>query len=341
MTATQRPTLHDVARRAGLSVTQTSRALNGHDDVAVATRDHVLAVAADLGYAPNLAARRLKMPDTGSHSIGLVLATASQRFSDPFFGELLAAMVDEAATHGFELQLSTPLFDDDPTMAYRRAIQDKRVDGFILLRTQLDDARAAYLRNVGFPHVTYGRVDDASAAVDESDDCLQAAVDHLVGLGHERIGCLSEPPGYAIGALRLESFRRAMQVHGLAPAPAHIVLGGFHEDSGFTAASTLLDLTDPPSAVVACNDLTAMGAIRAAAERGVAVPHELSVIGFDDIEAARFVSPPLTTMRNPAADTGRLLIRRLLSVIARRDDHADVLVEPTLVVRESTAPPAR
>lgn len=336
----RRPTLRDVAELLGLSVTQTSRALNGHSDVALATRQRAQEAARELGYVPNLEARRLKVPDTRTHSIGLVLVS-SQRFSDPFFGSLLTTMVDEATARGYELQLSAPLADEDPTESYRRAILAKRVDGFILLRTTRDDRRAHYLADRSVPFVTFGRVEREQpiATVAEADDCLQPAVDHLVGLGHRRIGCLIEPLEYSIGAGRYESFLRAMGSAGLTATDHHIAPSGFRDDTAFAAAGQLLDRRDRPTALIAANDLLALGAMRAAAARRIDVPGDLSIIGFDDIDAASFSTPPLTTLRHREGAIGRELVNRLLATLDEPDLVDEVLLRPELVVRGTTAPP--
>jgi len=329
-----------VAEVLGLSVTQTSRALNGHSDVAPATRDRAEEAARSIGYVPNLEARRLKMPDTRSHSIGLVLA-GSQRFSDPFFGTLLTTMVDEATARGYELQLSAPLVDEDPIESYRRAIRSKRVDGFVLLRTAIDDVRAHYLADRSVPFVTFGQVEGAEAAptVRESPDCLQPAVDHLVELGHRRIGCLIEPQTYSIGAGRYDSFLRAMAAAGLEPNPDHIVPSGFRDDTAFEAAGALLDGGDRPTALLASNDLLALGAMRAAAVRGLDVPEHLSIIGFDDITAAGLSTPGLTTLRHHEGAVGRELVAQLLTTIDEPSAVIDVLLRPELKVRGTTAAP--
>ena len=341
MPSGERPTLRDVARESGLSITQTSRALNGHGDVAAGTRLRALEVARRLGYVPNLEARRLRDPSARSNSLGLVLAPGSQRFSDPFFGDLLAAMVDEAATRGYELQLTTPLADENPVASYERAITAKRVDGFIVLRAARTDPRVDYLVERGFPFVTFGKVDGPGRrpSVGESVRCLQPAVDHLVDLGHRRIGCLTEPLAFAIAARRYESFLGALEHHGLESPPEHQVPSGFREDSAFAATGRLLDAADRPTAVVAFNDLVAFGAIRAAAARGVAVPGDLSIVGFDDISSSRLSSPPLTTLRHVDEAVGRQLIGHLVAVIEQDDEPPDVFLQTELVVRGSTGPP--
>lgn len=336
-----RPTLRDVATAAGLSITQASRALNDHDDVAVATRERAVRAAQELGYAPNVAARRLKVPDTRAHSIGLVLPSNTARFSDPFLGELLSWMADEAASSGFELSLKTLPAEEDPIASYERSIQQGRVDAFILLRTSLDDERVAYLLDRKFPFATFGRIPEASGfpSVDEVDDSMQPAVDHLVELGHRHIACVAEPRGHSKAFYRLRSFRSAMRSHGLAVRRVDVVEAGFHERSGFSAAKQLLDRDDPPTAVVALNDLLALGVLSAGAERGIRIPGDLSVVGFDDIEAAALVSPPLTTLHQPIEEVGRLLVRQALAAVDGPASFTEqLLIRPQLIIRGSTGP---
>lgn len=335
-----RPTLRDVARESRLSVTQTSRALNGHTDVAAATRQRVLDAAQRIGYSPNIAARRLKNPDARSHSIGLVLTTASQRFSDPWFGGLLADLVGAAAANGYELQLTTPLADEDPVASYQRAIQAKRVDGFVLLRTANEDRRVEYLSGTALPFVTFGepRYSGDHPSVSDSLDCMQPAVDHLVSLGHRRIACVAEPLDYALATRRHRSFLSALESNRIDPDPRYVVIGGYREEAGFEATHQLLDLEDPPTAVVAFNDLLAIGAIGAAIARGIEVPRQFSIVGFDDIHAARYTSPPLTTLRNPTEPIGRSLIQQLLRAIDGQGTFEPIHLKPELVIRESTGP---
>lgn len=337
--ADRRPTLRDVARESKLSVTQTSRALNGHADVSEATRRRALDTARRIGYSPNLEARRLKNPASKSYSIGLILDTASQRFTDPFFGELLAALVDEAAARGYELQLSAPLPQEDPVTSYERAIRANRVDGFVVLRTAVDDPRIDHLAASRVPFVTYGRTAHAGAhpSVNDSADCLRPAIDHLVALGHRHIACVAEPLTYTLAVDRHRSFVNALAANDLTASPDHVVVAGYREEAGFAAADRLLGSGDPPTAVVTFNDLLAIGAVNAAQARGFPVPSHLSVVGFDDIYAARHTSPPLTTMRHRATTIGRSLVQQLLRAIDEPATVEAAFVTPELIVRGSTA----
>ncbi len=338
-----RPTLRDVAREAGLSVTQTSRALNDHSDVAKQTKRRAVEAADRLGYTPNLAARRLKMPDARTQSIGLVLDTSSQRFSDPFLGDLLTAIVEEASANGFELQLSAPSGGDDVVDAYKQAIKQKRVDGFIVLRVTNDDPRLRFLVEHSIPLVTFGCIDDAHPypVVRETDDCFQPAIDHLVELGHSSIGCIYVPLGYGISDHRLRSFHRALAAHGLEAKPEHVGGAGFHEEVGYEVANRIFASEEPPTAIMAFNDLLAFGALQAAKDHGRSVPDDMSIVGVDDVMASRFLKPALTSMRYSATEIGHHLVRQLLGALDEPTANGEVTVRPALVIRESTAPPPK
>lgn len=338
-----RPTLRDIAREAQLSVTQASRALNDHDDVAPTTKELVRRVAAELNYVPNLEARRLQDPLHGSGTIGIILGSESLRFSDPYFGNLLSAMVVEADKHGLQLQLSTPPPDADSTAPYDQAVRQRRVDGFVLVRTLVDDPRVDFLLERNVPFVTFGRTmnSDRHAVVDAVADSLGPAVVHLVEFGHRRIACLAEPLHFAIAAQRLASFSKAIEDAGafIGLEEPTILVAGFHEDDGLAATTQLLTAPNPPTAIVALNDLLALGALRAAENLGLHVPGELSVVGFDDIGAAGLVRPGLTTMRQPAEDVGAMLVDELVPMLETRSPaKSERLVTPSLVVRGSTGP---
>ncbi len=337
-----RPTLREVAAVAGLSVTQTSRALNGHSDVAAATRQRALAAAHEVGYMPNLEARRLKVPTARAHSIGLVLSSPEQRFSDPFLGDLLTAIARQAAHHDFELQLSTPVDPDGALAVYQRAIRTKRVDGFILLRVASDDQRVRFLLDQNVPFVTLGRPADMSGfpSVSESPESLTTTIEHLTGLGHRSIGVVALPPGFAMAEQRLVSFNRAMEAAGLDVSPDDVVTAtGYHQDSGLAAATVLLSKPNPPTAIIAFNDFFSIGVMRAARALDLDIPRDLSLIAVDDTIMAGNAVPPLTAVRNPAIEYGEQLVTHLLAAIDNGlSDHRGT-VRPELILRSSTATP--
>lgn len=334
-----RPTLRDVAAKTGLSVTQVSRALNDHDDVAESTKALARAAAAELRYTPNIEARRLKDPGAAAETIGVILPNESLRFSDPFFGDLLSAMASEASANGLQLTLSTSADDRPPTEPYDLAVRRKQFDGFVILRTESADPRIDYLLDQDFPFVSFGRPLDRSGfpAVEASPECFHPVVDHLITLGHHNIACIAEPTRFAIGAARLAAFLEAAATAGIHVPADNIAEAGFQEDAGHETAIRLLRRSKRPTAIVALNDLMALGVLTAADELGVSVPQELSVIGFDDIRSAAQVRPSLTTVHQSATEVGTLLVQELLPAIsAGTISHRQRWVKPTLVIRDST-----
>jgi len=336
-----RPTLRDVAAKTGLSVTQVSRALNDHDDVADSTKALARAAAAELRYTPNIEARRLKDPGAAAGTIGVILPNESLRFSDPFFGDLLSAMAAEASENGLQLTLSTSSDDRPPSEPYDLAVRRKQFDGFVVLRTESKDPRIDFLLAHQVPFVAFGRPDGRSGfpAVEAAPECFVPVVKHLTDLGHRTVACIAEPTRFAIGGSRLAAFLNAAAAGGLQIDDENIAESGFQEDAGHDAAMQLLQKPHRPTAIVALNDLLALGVLRAAEELGLSVPGDVSVVGFDDIRSAAQVRPALTTVRQSAIEVGKLLVKELLPAIAAGQvSHRQRWVNPTLVIRDSSGP---
>ncbi len=336
-----RVTLHDVARQLGMSVTQTSRALNDKWDVAEKTKTRARAVAAELGYVPNLEARRLKTGSNRADAIGLVLPRSELHFSNAFFAELLSGLVAAATERQFEVRLSVSIGASDDLRSYRQALAMRQVDGFVLVRTEINDPRASYLAHAQCPFVAFGRGCDHPTFpyVDDVDDVMAPVVTHLAGLGHRRIACIVEPAKYSMSHYRFRSFEEAAAECGIEVNPDLVVEADFGEDSGYAAARSLLCKTDRPTAIVTQNDLLALGVLGAARDTGICVPHELSVTGFDDIAAGRYATPGLTTVRRSPLLVGEMLCRQLLDVVnGTSETSPGVLMGAELIVRGSTGP---
>ncbi|MEL7157939.1 MAG: LacI family DNA-binding transcriptional regulator, partial [Actinomycetota bacterium] len=170
----RRPTLRDVSRHVGLSVTQVSRALNGHDDVAEGTRLLVEAAATEIGYVPNIQARQLRMPSMRANAIGIVLPATTLSFSYPFLGSLMAGIIQVANERRFEVDISTVSEESTELLTYKRAIHQRRVDGFVLLRTRIDDGRVVFLQESGTPFVAFGTAEGVAPGlvVDDAEDAM-------------------------------------------------------------------------------------------------------------------------------------------------------------------------
>ncbi len=331
-------TLKDVAKKAGMSVTTVSRALNDFDDVAEETKAYIRATASELGYAPNLNARRLKTER--ADAIGLILPGDNLRFSDPFFSELLSGIIDQIAQYGLELNVTTPTASQSSEELYLKYIRSRRVDGFILVRTEQNDPRIALLQEHEFPFIAFGRTEsspDYPFVDEDGTHGIRLAIDHLVSLGHTRIACIGEPKVLTKSHQRVLGFISGLNANGIKVDPELIVEGNFRQRSGRASARKLLDLPNPPTAIVAVNDLLAIGAISAIQERGLTVGKDISVTGFDDIQLAEFVSPSLTTLHQPAHEMGTLLCQSLVRVInGNAESPPQTVLQPQLVVRNST-----
>lgn len=335
-------TLKDIAREAGVSTTTVSRALAGYSDVAEDTRQRIEDVARRLDYTPNILARRLQKQRTDT--LGFIIPTYGARFSDPFFSEFIAGLGNTAADHDYDLLVSTHAPDSErERKAYQRAVQGGWVDGLIVVRTRVDDSRIRLLCDHNFPFVAFGRTAEAAgyAFVDEeSETGMQLLVNHFAALGHRDIGLIAPPAELMFGKLRIQGFHDAMSALGLRVRPEWIVTGDMTQRSGAEAAACLLSLPAQPTAVIAGNDLMAIGAMSHLQQRGYDVPADFSIGGFDDIPPAAHTNPPLTTIHQPIYRIARIICDMLIQMlndepIAERQ----VLLTPTLVVRSSSGPP--
>lgn len=362
-----RPTIRDVARAAGVSKGAVSFALNGRDGVSDDTRARILAVAAELGWAPSARARALS--SSRARAVGLVIARPPETlWADPFFSVFVAGIETVLSRRGYALVLQvvpTHLSEDE---AYRRLARDGRIDGAFLTDLLVDDPRPRLLRELGVPTVRIapeGHESEPSVVVDDRPGIL-AAVRHLIGLGHTRIAHVAGPQTYVHGVSRRVAWEQAMTTAGLPTSL--LVESNFSAQGGADATKTLLDLDSPPTAIVYANDLMAAAGLSVAAGRGLEMPGQLSVTGFDDTAMSAHLTPPLTTVRTDVLGWGAAAATALLSLCDERAETsygpsrparptrdpgthvrppaeihpAEVhLPPPTLVVRGSTAAPRR
>jgi len=332
-----RVTLKDIAHRVGCSVTTVSRALAGYDDVAEKTRQLVLETAAEMGYHPDAIARRLRKRRTDT--IGFIIPTHGPRFSDPFFSELLAGIGNAVSEHEFDLLVSTQASGHDESEAYRRLVTEHRVDGLLVVRTRRQDERIAYLVENNYPFVSFGRSDlNAEFPYLDVDGRtgLRQVTQHLVNLGHRRIACVIGPPNLMFTSHRLDGYKDALAENGIPYDESLVVAGGLTEQSGYEAGRALLTSEDPPAAIIAWNDLMALGVMSAAQELGLTVGREVAVAGFDDVPLAAHAHPPLTTIRQPIYEIGHRICEMLIRLLrgeALEERH--VILQPQLIVRES------
>ncbi|HTE73126.1 MAG TPA: LacI family DNA-binding transcriptional regulator [Actinomycetes bacterium] len=341
----RRPTIEDVARDAGVSKGAVSFALNDRPGVAPATRDRILRVAADLGWTPSHRGRALAADR--ALAVGLVVARPPETLgADPFFPAFIAGIEATLAPLGQVLVLQVVADREREVEGYRRLAADGRVDGVFLTDLRVGDPRPALLERLGLPAVVIAPScrDHAAAACVCVDDRpgIVAAVEHLAALGHRRIAHVSGPADFVHSRSRRDAWAGAVRDAGLRPGPA--VESDFSAAGGAAATARLLDLAEPPTAVVYANDLMAIAGAAVAAGRGLDVPTDLSVTGFDDTEVAAHLRPALTTIRTDAFGWGRAAADRLTRLVrGTEEDTSSVppatMPPPRLVVRDSTAPP--
>lgn len=331
--------LKDLAARLGLSITTVSRALAGYGDVAESTRLRVLQAAEEMGYVPDVTARRLQKGRTDT--IGFVIPTAGPRFSDPYFSELLAGIGNEAARHSFDLLVSTRAPDTpEEDAAYRHKAEGRMVDGLLVVRTRVKDRRIEYLSRTGFPFVVFGRSDldvDFPFVDEDGFRGLELVTQHLIDLGHRRLACIAPPDDLMFSVYRCAGLEATLQRNGLSMAQEYYIQSDLTQRGGFGAMNELLALSSPPTAVIACNDLMALGAISAAQKQGLIVGRDVAVTGFDDIPLAEHSHPPLTTVHQPIYDIGRQICNMLIRLLQGEElTERHVLLQPKLIVRESS-----
>ncbi|MGZ0148243.1 LacI family DNA-binding transcriptional regulator [Kribbella sp. WER1] len=333
----KRPTIADVARRAGVSKAAVSIALNDRPGLAQATVDRILAAADELAWRPSHRARWLSM--SKAFALGLVVTRdPAVLSSDPFFPAFIAGVESVLSTRGQALVLQV-VADGTEADGYRRLAQDARVDGVILSDLRHDDPRIDLLVELGLPAVTLNRPDRRSPfpAVNlDAGPGTQAVVEHLLGLGHTRIAYVSGPPTFVHATSRSVAFAEALAAAGLETVA--VEAGYFTAAGGIEATRRLLALPAPPTAIVYANDRMAIAGLGAAQAAGLTVPDDLSIAGFDDSELAEYVHPGLTTVRADPFHFGAAAARTLNRVVDGEADVPDVELPPAeLVVRHSTA----
>ena len=345
MAEVRRPTISDVARAAGVSKGAVSFALNNRPGVAAETRERILAAARELGWTPSSRARALSV--SRAFAVGLVLARKPETLrADPFFPSFIAGVEQELAAHDYALLLQVVGEQQHEHDSYRRLAHGGRVDGVFVTDLLVDDPRPALLAELGLPAVVVGPAlpDTFFPAVGVDDKPgIAAAVQHLIDLGHTRVAHVAGPAAYVHGTSRKRAWADTLAAAGLPEGPC--VETDFSAESGAAATRTLLDLVEPPTAIVYANDVMAIAGLAVAHGRGVDVPGELSVVGYEDTELAAHVQPSLTSVATDVVAWGGAAARRLLGLIAGHEEGSQSkepeLAPPTLVVRGSTAPPVR
>jgi len=332
-----RLTIRDVASLAGVSAATVSRVVNGRAEVSDEVRDAVMRVVREHGYTTNRPARALPAARTGLVGVTLPLVHHS------YFSVILAGAGEASYEHDMRMVLCTTHHQHDREATLLERLMGGTTDGALLILPEESTEELAALHDHGYPfvivdpHMTPGEDVPTVSAAHSSG--AGEAVGHLLGLGHRRIAAISGPRGWIATEERLRGYRGALGVAGVMPDPALEIESDFSTAGGRLAAAALLDLDQPPTAIFAFNDMLAIGAMQMARQRGLRVPEDISVVGFDDTFEATIVTPALTTVRQPLAEMGRMGVVLLVRLLQRqRIDALHIELETKLIVRESTAP---
>ncbi len=328
--------IRDVAKRAGVSTATVSRALHHDTRVNATTAERVWRAIRELNYYPNTHARSLA--SGRSHITGLVVSD----ITNPFFPELVQSFAEAALERGYDTLLASTNYDAARTAVAIRRMLERKIDGVAIMTSEMDEALIAEFANREVPMVFL----DVAAPGPRISNLrvnyaggVGAAVDHLLELGHRRIGFLSGPVELKSARIRRDAFLHCLARGGVIEDERLVTPGNHRIDGGLEAMRRLLALDERPTAVLASNDLTAIGALHAIHRAGLRVPEDISVVGFDDIDLAAFTEPALTTVRLARTEIAEQAIECLArNMDAREERGSEVVIGTTLVVRESTAP---
>lgn len=326
-------TLADVASRAGVSAMTVSRVVNGAEGVGERTRRRVQEAIEELGYRPNIVARGLKASRSGT--LGLLVTD----ITNPYFPEIVRGAEDVAFRADYTVLLSNVLEDVEREARALQAFEDRRVDGVIACSPRLpDDMLHQLLARQGAAVVVnrWAPADVAGSVRVEHQRGARLAVEHLHSIGRRRLAVLAGPEQSYAGRERLEGVVATTAELGMELPPSRRVHGMPNMEGGQEAASTLLDIDQHVDSIFCFNDLVAAGAMQELRRRGMVVPDDVAVVGYDDIPFARMFTPSLTTLHVPTYELGKHAMQVLLDRMEGRHRHVGILFQPRLVVREST-----
>jgi len=334
-------TIYDIAQEARVSVATVSRVLNNTAPVKLATRDKIMELIQKYQFQPNALARSLTKKETGT--IGVIVPD----ITNPFFPEVFSGIEKEARDKGYTFLLCDTLGSYERESQYLNILREKQVDGILFMGGRInlsrcgqalaDEVREAASRtplvliNGSLPgNALHGvRIDEAMGA--------EMATRHLIGLGHRDIAFIGGNEHMSTTAQKVRAFKKALRENGLEARPECVLHADFSIESGQLLMKRLLELPRRPTAVLCVNDFNAVGAVKTAARAGYRIPEDLSIVGFDDIPLATAINPELTTVSQKMETLGRKSVEVLHKLIGKEKVKKLTVIEPELIVRESTA----
>ncbi len=326
-----RVTMHEIARQCGVSPATVSRAFRDDPRIKAETKERIRAVARELNYAP-LQNRKRK-----SSRLSRIIALLVTDISNPFFPEIVHGVEDMAFDAGYRVSLWNTREDVEREAQYIETLKASDVDGIILGASRLSEEQVREITRAGIPCVVINRIipDIPSVFADYEEGAYQATR-YLLHLGHERIALVNGPANAQPSIWRENGFRKALQEFGKDVEKNLVSFNPPLVEGGYVATLKVLSMERPPTAILAYNDLVALGSLRALRERGLSVPGDISIVGYDDIFLSAYLDPPLTTVSQPKYTMGKLAVDMLLRLIGgEKIANKRISLRPELVVRAS------
>lgn len=332
-------TIKDVARIAGVDPSTVSRVIADNPRISEKTKEKVLKVMAELDFHPNAIARSLANRST--KTIGVIMPHATEQvFVNPFFTEVMRGIGVSALKRGYNVLFSTGSSGEEEYKATQRLVNEKRVDGLILLTSRIGDKTIEGLKKKRFPFVVVGKpskMEDVNWVDNDNLEAGYEATDYLIKQGHKRIGFIGGEFSYVFMGERFKGYKKALDANGMKFYKEYLSLDELVEEGGYRAIGKLLQAKSRPTAVVAADDLVAFGAIRAIKEAGLRVPEDIAVVGFNDTPLASYIDPPLSSVEIFVYDLGYNASETLINQLEESDGHKKHIIIPTkLIVRRSS-----
>jgi len=328
--------IKDIAPAAKVSHSTVSRALRNSSLVNRETAERIRRIAHEMGYRPSAVARSLVTKKT--KTIGVVVTT----IADPFIAEVVSGIEEVANDHGYSVFLANSNADPDREVNVVHSFHERRVDGILVTASRVGALYIPLLAQLKVPIVLINNQHPGEFVYSVMIDNITAsreATQHLIQLGHKRIAYIGDRFGFQSDTERFAGYRQALEMADLPFLPELIAHGDGKPEGAMQATEKLLALPQLPTAIFCYNDMSALGALRVIRAQGLDVPDDISLVGFDDLFIASYTHPPLTTIRQPKRQMGRMAMEILLKLFSGLNSKNNIKVQGELIVRESTAPP--
>lgn len=332
-------TIKDVAKIAGVDPSTVSRVIADSPRISQKTKEKVSKVMEELDFYPNAIARSLANRST--KTIGVMMPLSSEQvFVNPFFTEVMKGIAASAINRGYDILFTTGGSDDEEYEAAKRIVNEKRIDGLILLTSRRQDKTINDLIKKKLPFVVVGKpskLENINWVDNDNQEACYKATEHLIKQGHNNIGFIGGEFSYVFMCERFKGYKQALDANGIKFNRDFLSIGEFLEEGGYGAMKKLFELKKVPTAIVAADDLMAFGAIRAIKEKGLSIPEDIAIVGFNDTPLANYIDPPLTSVEIFVHELGYNASEILINHLEHPDDQKKhIIIQTNLKVRKSS-----